>query len=69
MIIFQARKWTCDKRYWPVSRYYFDILLDAKIIRELLNPVFWSLISAQVFVPEMFTRALDDPNVADRFRH
>jgi len=62
-------KLTCDKRYWPISRYYYDSLLDAKQIRELLNPVFWSLISTQVFVPEMFTRALDDPNVADRSRH
>ena len=37
-------------------------------LRELPNPVFWSLISAQVFVPGMITRASDDPNVADRSR-
>jgi hypothetical protein len=38
-------------------------------IRDLPNPVPWSLISAQVFVSENITRASDDPNVADRSRH
>jgi len=30
MVTFQARKWTCNKRCWPISRYYYDILLDVK---------------------------------------
>ena len=38
-------------------------------IRELPNPLLCSLVSAQVFVPEMITRASDDPNVAERSRH
>ena len=38
-------------------------------IRELPNPLLWSLTSAQVFVPEMITKASDDPNLADRSRH
>jgi len=38
-------------------------------IRELPNPVLWSLRIAQVFVPEMIKRASGDPNVADRSRH
>jgi hypothetical protein len=38
-------------------------------IQELLNPLLWSVISAQVFAPEMIARASDDPNVVERSRH
>jgi hypothetical protein len=38
-------------------------------IRDLPNPLLWSVISAQVFAPEMIARASDDPNVVERSRH